>query len=238
MANDITTVLTITGDDATLDAIEAKHVVMGENGRPCFDFETLVPRPACVAETEAGSEADIGLYALTGLFHARFYWARHPMTMYVDRGFKPEATTSHEDFAEWLREHFPTVIAKGEKAFRCLRETGSKDWYDWSYANWGTKWNAYDYARRERVPGRLVIAFDTANGVATPILRKLSETYPSVSIAVEAVDEGGWEYAGAFVAGVGAVAEQKDREGALYERVMQRKPHRDEEEDDVQPAVQ
>lgn len=65
---------------------------------------------------------------------------------------------------------------------------GDNNWYDWSNANWGTKWNAYGYDNGvEMEDGKL--KFLTAWAAPHPILQKLSEMYPDIKFEHEWADE-------------------------------------------------
>ena len=64
---------------------------------------------------------------------------------------------------------------------------GYKDWYDWSVANWGTKWDACN----SRIINNDEIYFDTAWNEAEPIHKKLSEKYPKETIICECIYEDG-----------------------------------------------
>jgi hypothetical protein len=53
--------------------------------------------------------------------------------------------------------------AETEKVFRAT-------WYEWSIANWGTKWNAYSQEPTERTDDTLILRFQTAWGPPYPWL--------------------------------------------------------------------
>ncbi len=69
--------------------------------------------------------------------------------------------------------------------------TGHKNWYNWSCAYWGTKWNAYhthlddDYSNDQ-----LELQFDTAWSCPEPIFVKVAEMFPKLSFEGYALDEG------------------------------------------------
>lgn len=52
-------------------------------------------------------------------------------------------------------------------------------WYDWNIGNWGTKWNSYGYYT---LPDYNTTTFDTAWNAPHPIIQKLSEMYPDLTI--------------------------------------------------------
>ena len=53
------------------------------------------------------------------------------------------------------------------------------NWYDWSIANWGTKWNAYDIRVQDEWDGgdncEMEIHFDTAWSAPFPIINALRD---------------------------------------------------------------
>ena len=73
---------------------------------------------------------------------------------------------------------------------------GSQDdrWYYWHIDNWGTKWNSCDCAVEDE-GDVLRYTFNTAWGPPEPIICKLRELYPDVSISAF-YDEPGMEIAG------------------------------------------
>jgi Ferredoxin-like domain in Api92-like protein len=61
-----------------------------------------------------------------------------------------------------------------------------KNWYGWSIANWGTKWNAYSSSFDFE---NLTCKFDTALSVPTKFLLELSRQYPELTIVDEWIEE-------------------------------------------------
>lgn len=66
-------------------------------------------------------------------------------------------------------------------------ESGVVCWYEWSYANWGTKWNAYASDLARFTEG--VVTFETAWNHPTPVVRALSMRFPEAPIHVQWADE-------------------------------------------------
>lgn len=66
-------------------------------------------------------------------------------------------------------------------------------WYDWCWANWGTKWNASNIERSE-TKSCLRYGFDTAWDQPVPILRRLIADNPDLRFVAKAWDGGaGWK---------------------------------------------
>ena len=230
MPNHITNLLTITGPEADVDAMLAKCVRPVE-GKPAFDFNAIIPQPACVEGTESSNVTEIGFYALTGLVRNEFpcsFGASDPLKFYRD--FPRHLMVTRKHFLEWLTEHHPDVVEKGRKTLQCFRETGCMSWYEWNTENWGTKWDAYEYEPVSRSEGCAVLRFQTAWSPPRPVLAALAAQWPMLTISVESIDEGGWAYRGAYANGIGAL-EKCEEDDAMYERVYGEKRERDEEDD-------
>lgn len=236
MPNHYTTVCTVTGHPSLIETFQSTHIVATEDkSERFFDLGTVIPKPDCVEGTESGSEADAGFYALTGLIHARFVWGTiNPMEGYASRGFPLSPLSTPDHFAAWLRVHRPGVIEKGERQLRCFRETGHLSWYEWSYANWGTKWNTYQFKLREDIGERLVFEFQTANGAPTPVFKALAARYPGLSFALVTIDEGGPEYVGLFDSET-ARFEKVEHDADRYRLVYGRDPYGEEDDESSQP---
>ena len=175
---------------------------------------------------------------------------------FVERHLSPMLCDTHDDCREspalaaacLNRKHFdfetvipmPKVLEGTDSPSRdneqnrtAEAETGFTDWYEWSIAKWGTKWNAYGYEERERVDGRIVFKFETAWSFPEPVFETLAEQYPSLVFDVASFDEG-WNF-GAVGQFNGRGDYRADKELAtaeLYERVYGRKPDADEDEDE------
>ena len=59
------------------------------------------------------------------------------------------------------------------EADRRMKEYGALNWYDWSYNNWGTKWNAYEVRYIGHSDTKLVLKIETAWDTPRPIWEKL-----------------------------------------------------------------
>jgi hypothetical protein len=75
-----------------------------------------------------------------------------------------------------------------------MKKYGAVDWYNWSCAHWGTKWNAYSQFKDEILETnsgnvQTAIIFDTAWSTPYPVIEKLHEMFPSVKIELRYADE-------------------------------------------------
>ena len=66
----------------------------------------------------------------------------------------------------------PDYVFQGNLGPEERKIYGNNNWYDWSIANWGTKWNAYSCYLDEE---NNVIEFDSAWACPLPVLDKLAE---------------------------------------------------------------
>lgn len=65
----------------------------------------------------------------------------------------------------------PDNIYRGDLGKRERELYGLNNWYDWSVANWGTKWNA----QHSSLNHKNTLWFDTAWSCPIPVLNKLAE---------------------------------------------------------------
>lgn len=65
---------------------------------------------------------------------------------------------------------------------------GADNWYDWNLLNFGTKWNCYEHFNMENGDEN-EFWFQTAWSHPFPILKKLSEIFPDVTINIKYADE-------------------------------------------------
>lgn len=85
--------------------------------------------------------------------------------------------------------HMPDDIYTGDLGKKEMELYGDKNWYDWSRANWGTKWNAYGYDADYDYSQSDSLWFQTAWSAPHPILRKLSEMFPEIEFRHQWADE-------------------------------------------------
>lgn len=60
--------------------------------------------------------------------------------------------------------------------------------YEWCYSNWGTKWNAYEVARRDY--GGICVTFQTAWATPEPVIVALHKLFPKCSLHLEWFERG------------------------------------------------
>ena len=131
-----------------------------------MDFNKLIPMPSEL-DIEAGSRTDAGMKE-----YKRFV---------AEIGSHPELE------AQYLAAH-PEIDREewelGKQAYQNIQKYGCPTWYEWRIQNWGTKWNA---GKVETANNRL--SFQTAWNAPKPVMEKLSEMFPTVSIHHAWADE-------------------------------------------------
>lgn len=108
------------------------------------------------------------------------------------------ATSDGVQFKRWLEERDPTTgkwVRRGltEEQLKMLREeAGAESWYDWAYANWGTKWEcSVTAAEIDIEKGEAYYEIKTAWASPEPVIEALRALHPSLEISVEWSEEGG-----------------------------------------------
>ena len=135
MPNHVINILSFEGDKAKIRQM-LEDIKDDEYGIHSVDFNKIIPMPPGL-DLEAGSCTQAGLdayrdfidvYTLGGTINTE-HLSDIPVAS-EQRFLKVRTDINHEDFA------------LGKQAWNNLRQYGAATWYDWCYANWGTKWNA------------------------------------------------------------------------------------------------
>ena len=223
MPNHVTTLCKVSGSPTAVLSFRENHITKkkdpdSDKEYESFDFQTIIPKPAILDVTTSGSEEALGLAALVGDVVSVDFERSFP---FLKDEIKLKGVPVHhpEQVRAWLAEHRPEALEAGRIAARAIAETGYPDWYHWAIANWGTKWDAYDYKQRSSEPDLFTFKFETAWSFPEPIFDKLVELHPELRFVVESVDEGGPEYAGHYASedqSFDRVPESRDRRIRVY----------------------
>jgi Ferredoxin-like domain in Api92-like protein len=103
------------------------------------------------------------------------------------------------------------IPVPAEELERFQQEYGAKDWYEWSSANWGTKWDVTVV----RDPARDRLSFDSAWSPPREFVERLSLLFPGVRFVL-AYAEGGMGFFGVEEIIDGEVYERQYDQGGLY----------------------
>jgi hypothetical protein len=72
-----------------------------------------------------------------------------------------------------------------------IEKYGFDNWYDWSVANWGVKWDAGDFQFQNVSDTKFIVYFTTAWGPPANFIEKLAKLFPKLTITNEWSEEGG-----------------------------------------------
>jgi len=169
MPNNVTNVVTFSGDDVTVEAL-LKTICAGLNSKgeqTYIDFNKILPIPKGLNIT-AGTKIEL-----------------------MAETFIKKAGNDTSKIKGIMKENFEVLLDLKAEEIELLKKyitnfvnTGCIHWYDWCIKYWGTKWNAYSQSR-----DRHTLRFCTAWDAPLPIIKKLSTQFPSIQISIEFADE-------------------------------------------------
>ena len=124
--------------------------------------------------------------------------------------------------AEWaaMDADYHALGEWGTDEFHANREAYQSKWhtdkdgynsggYEWCIDNWGTKWNAYEVARRD-FDGDVIVSFKTAWSPPLPVIAALAERFPHMNFVLEYFEMGVGFYGGVRYTDVDSVAKYSD----------------------------
>lgn len=178
------------------DEFISKHVIENEEGEHSFDFNTIVRRPESL-NIESGSKTMDGInLALRELrigslpnAHETIRKVREVLAPVYPWDIPLATDSAADELAKEARErgNYDELIELGKIAVSNIVAYGYADWYGWDLANWGTKWNSFDFGAN---PLDLTVEFDTAWSCPHPIIDKLVEEMgASAFVSIEWADE-------------------------------------------------
>lgn len=145
------------------------------------DFNNIIPMPAELVDTEAGSETNTSW---------EYYQAKEfGDYTEIDKHFAyPWITAAGIETRDALLDFFlelkPDIYEYGRYLHELDEIYGYHDWYGWSCDHWGVKYNACD-ARRS---GNIIV-FETAERGVPRLMLMVSEKFPEVTMDYEFADE-------------------------------------------------
>jgi len=97
-----------------------------------------------------------------------------------------------------LNEHQKESLAKNIQQYQNLKQIGYSDWYSWSVAKWGTKWDACDPDVVENTEEEFLVHFNTAWNAPFMWLNTILKNEEYLPLYIELVfeneGEGEWFY--------------------------------------------
>ena len=112
-----------------------------EYGIGTVDFNKIIPMPKSL-NIEAGSKTDCGLKAYKE-FIDMYTFGRSAED--AEKALENIPVDSENAFLSQRTDIVKEEWELGKTAWQNIRQYGAPTWYEWSVANWGTKWNAYGY---------------------------------------------------------------------------------------------
>ncbi len=240
MPNHVTTQCAVSGPSEDVAKFRAD---LFEGDEP-FDFNKIIPTPPEIEGTESSTHAQMGLYALRGLYAGFLARKPSPISWEQFRAEYPRAApafiNSREEFLEWLKKEKPQAVLAGEKSAQAYDATGFTDWYEWNKAHWGTKWSSYEVkVHLHDVPGgQFLFEFQTAWSFPAPIFEKLLLMYPTLTFTIATYDEGdAFAGEGVYSSTVNTYeefrpAKNESRARAVYKKVYGKFPEEESYEDE------
>lgn len=164
MPNWTSNIIRAEGPGAALRAFIAQMRI----GDEPFDFNALIPMPQLLRHTGSGGNTIDG---------------QRVSSWYV---IDPKKSASGRKPGDPPNER---LFTPEEEA--ALRDIGHSNWYDWSVANWGTKWNACDVRIDDGTlaDGIVKIHLNTAWCAPVPIFEALLARFPDLSFEFRWTDE-------------------------------------------------
>lgn len=161
-----------------------------------FDFDRLIPKPKILEHVEESTLSEYGaqLILLRAERGAPFKTG-DIFPNWIEK-FRTEVNMPDghiQDVARAYLERHPDWEEAGRARLRAILETGYSSWYPWCIANWGTKWNSYQFHLEKNQP--LEFTFQTAWNFPMPVFEKLAVQFPRLQFDCWTFDEG-WMFAG------------------------------------------
>ncbi len=177
MPNNIYNTLVVIGTDEQVNQVleHIKGEPFDDGSEMYIDFNKIIKKPKEL-DVKSGGIAETFQFLLFGTGKAAERTNIEEEQSFIKR-LDPEQ----------LHEGFNDAIVRQAN----LEEFRYSDWYDWSIANWGTKWNAYF----QSLHAYNVIYFNTAwNGVPN-LMIKLSSIFSEVTLKYLHEDyDDSWEF--------------------------------------------
>lgn len=192
MPNHVTNILQVSGDDAQRQAM-FEAIQFEELGPGSFDFGKVIPMPESLnVECSNRNRQALELYkqflaesaslALGDLASTDVFSGN---AMVQDERIR----TLAEKYEEMSKDD-PGLLPLGQQCYQNIQAHGYDTWYDWSIANWGTKWNSYGYPEgAEQSFDGATLTFDTAWSNPEPVIAALAAQYPSLGFTHKWADE-------------------------------------------------
>lgn len=139
-----------------------------------IDFNTIIPMPQDLRDTEYSSNVvnaiEYFLYKENRTDEVKNF---HRYTIDIDIDFMKSLDSKEESKRN-------EIYNLGKKYVELYEKYGYHNWYDWSKAHWGTKWNAYDSYIEVDGKTNASIVFTTAWTDVSELMRELAKQNPNI----------------------------------------------------------
>ncbi len=193
MPNHVTNILVVSGDAAQRQAM-FEAVKSDEIGFGSLDFNKVIPMPESL-NVECGSRTDRAMKLYKEFFAESaalaLTYVVNPHSSAKDKGTHESQVAELMKKDEAMTKDDPGLLKLGEQCYENIQKYGHATWYDWSIANWGTKWNSYGYDEvltPKEFDGS-TIYFQTAWSNPQPVIAALAEKYPGLHFSHKWADE-------------------------------------------------
>ena len=184
MPNHVENRIEFSGDARQIKAM-LESIKNDEYGIGTIDFNKIIPMSKSL-NVEAGSRTDRGLKAYKE-FIDMYTFGRSAED--AEKALENIPVDSENAFLSQRTDIVKEEWELGKTAWQNIRQYGAPTWYEWSVANWGTKWNAYGYDKYTDYSGCKELTFETAWSAPHPIIKKLSELFSNISFKHQWADE-------------------------------------------------
>ena len=174
-----------------------------------FSYQNIIPRPQQLSETISGGRVNdlIVKYLIDNFSKAEAEEIAHNMHLYNIDIFKKSLKEMRKILDERLNGAIDDRDARniitgeppsptcytGEDYYAMYIQYGFYDWYSWSLANWGVKWDASDVSINDLDDDRKMITFTSPWDMPSAYYQKICEMFPDETIEIIAEYEEGFE---------------------------------------------
>lgn len=152
-----------------------------------FDFNKIVPMPEELNIDES-SKNDIAIKSYLLSLNDEQANKVHDILRRVPDILHGNLDQALKDKNYISPDNSDEYIELGKRLVDNCSKYGCTTWYEWSYSNWGTKWNAMEVEIIDS-PEECSVYFDTAWNAPVPIFSALSKKFPDLIFSISYADE-------------------------------------------------
>lgn len=183
MPNYVMNQISVQGDPKEIQSM-LEQIKNDDFGIGTVDFDKIIPMPKSL-DIESGTRTENGLKAYRQFIELYTFGKTVKDAQKALQNIPPE---SENAFLRQRPDIRQDEWGLGKTVWHNLQDYGAATWYDWCISNWGTKWNAYGYDDIG-YGNNDTLRFYTAWAAPYPILEKLSELYPDLTLDHSWADE-------------------------------------------------